>query len=232
VTSAGQVPVVLRAGPGHIGELLDRVSGLREAAHASARRVLIGVTGAPGAGKSTLTEELAGALGARGLPTAVVGMDGFHLAQRELRRLGREHRKGAPDTFDAHGYVALLHRLRRRPGHTGPGHTVYAPRYVRGGLEEPIGSAVPVHPHVQVVLTEGNYLLLPQEPWDQVPPVLDEVWYVQPDDTLRRQRLLGRHVAAGKSHAEALAFTDGSDAANAELVTATRHRADVLIEWH
>lgn len=187
---------------------------------------MIGVAGPPGAGKSTVTGHLRQVLQERGTRSAVVGMDGFHLAQAELERLGRQRRKGAPDTFDAHGYVALLHRLREHPA-----HTVYAPRYVREALEEPIGSAVPVPPGVQVVLTEGNYLLLPQEPWDQIPRLLDEVWFIGTGEDVRRQRLLARHLAAGKSQAEALAFTDGSDAANADLIAATRHRADLIIDW-
>jgi len=189
-------------------------------------RVLVGIAGAPGSGKSTLATHLATALDAAGVRCAVVGMDGFHLAQAELDRLGRAGRKGAPDTFDAHGYLALLHRLR-----TERGHTVYAPQYVRGAVEQPIGSAVPVHPEVQVVLTEGNYLLLPTPPWDEIAEVLDEVWFVRADEHARRERLLARHLAGGKSRDQALAFTDGSDARNAAMVAMTRHHADVIIDW-
>src|SRR5262245_1678528 len=109
-------------------ELVARAAGL---VSGGARR-LLGVCGAPGAGKSTLAGALATALGRRAV---VAPMDGFHLAQAELDRLGRADRKGAPDTFDAAGYVALLRRLR-----TATEPVVYAPRFHRE-IEEPIAGA-------------------------------------------------------------------------------------------
>ncbi|MGC0143733.1 nucleoside/nucleotide kinase family protein [Pseudactinotalea sp. Z1732] len=214
-------PARLTASPGDLGHLVDRIRAL-----CNSGRVLIGVSGPPGAGKSTLTAALARELHAEQVGCAVVGMDGFHLAQAELDRLGRAERKGAPDTFDAHGYLALLRRLRQEST-----NTVYAPMYLRGAVEQPIGSAVPVHPGDQVILTEGNYLLLDTTPWDQVPGLLDEAWFVRTDDDARRERLLARHLAGGKTRERALAFTDGSDAANAALVATTRDRADVVIDW-
>ena len=220
----------ITAGPGDVGALAQRARArlgrVRGAAEGVPARVLIGITGAPGAGKSTLAGHLATALDRAGVSCVVVGMDGFHLAQTELDRLGRAERKGAPDTFDAHGYLALLRRLR-----TERDHTVYAPQYMRGAVEQPIGSAVPVDPAVQVVLTEGNYLLLDSPPWAQVPGALDEVWFLRADDSARRERLLARHLDGGKSRDQALAFTDGSDAANARLVADTAPRADVIIDW-
>lgn len=214
----------ITARPTDLDALVQRVHSLL--AGCADDRVLIGIAGAPGAGKSTLTDHLAAALHGAGVSCAVVGMDGFHLAQAELDRLGRAERKGAPDTFDAHGYLALLHRLRAERE-----HAVYAPQYVRGAVEQPIGSAVPVHPGVQVVLTEGNYLLLADPPWHQVAAALDEVWFLRTGERARRERLLARHLAGGKSEEQALAFTDGSDAANARVVEATAVRADLMIEW-
>jgi pantothenate kinase len=193
---------------------------------AARSRVLIGVVGAPGAGKSTATSAVAAALTAQGASCAVVPMDGFHLAQRELQRLGRADRKGAPDTFDAAGYVALLRRLRE-----GTDDVVYAPEYVRGAVEQPVGSAVPVPRDVAVVLTEGNYLLLDDGPWAAVRPLLDETWYLDVDDAVRRSRLYARHLANGKTPELATAFTDGSDERNARLVAAGRDRADVQVAW-
>src|SRR2546423_8559252 len=116
-----------------------------------AGRRILGITGAPGAGKSTLARRLVDALSGAAV---LVGMDGFHLAQAELERLGRAQRKGAPDTFDGHGYLALLRRLRAAPA----GVTVYAPRFDRE-LEEPISGAIPVPADLPLVITEGNYLL-------------------------------------------------------------------------
>jgi pantothenate kinase len=131
---------------------------------------LLGITGAPGAGKSTLAAELAGALGPE--LAVVVGMDAFHLADAELVRLGRRDRKGAPDTFDAHGYLALLRRLR-----AASEPVTYAPLF-RREIEDSIAAAVPVPAGVALVITEGNYLLLDGEPWCRLRALLDEVWYV------------------------------------------------------
>src|SRR5947207_15332686 len=101
----------------------------RARALAAGGRRLLGLAGAPGSGKSTLAAALAAALAERAI---VVPMDGFHLANAELARLGRAGRKGAPDTFDAAGYVALLRRLRSQPAH----EPVYAPAF-RREIEEP-----------------------------------------------------------------------------------------------
>ena len=197
----------------------DLVAAARQLAAGPERRIL-GITGAPGAGKSTLAANLVDALDGRAI---VVGMDGFHLAGTELERLGRAERKGAPDTFDAAGYVALLRRLRA----AGP-DTVYAPEF-RREIEEPIGSAVPVPAEVPLVVTEGNYLLLDTPPWDQVRPLLDEVWFLRPDEDDRVRRLLARHRAYGRGVAEANERAFGSDQRNAELVAATEGRADRII---
>ncbi|MEJ2864194.1 nucleoside/nucleotide kinase family protein [Actinomycetospora flava] len=192
------------------------VSHLLAAARADGRRRLLGIVGGPGAGKSTLAASLAGP------QVAVVGMDGWHLANSVLDRLGRRERKGAPDTFDAAGYVAFLDRVRSRAA------TVWAPEF-RREIEEPVAGALEVPPDVLVLVTEGNYLLLDEPPWDGVRGLLDEAWFVDPDEDLRRTRLIARHEHHGRSHAEAVARADGSDAANAALIAATAHRADVVV---
>lgn len=184
------------------------------------RRVLLGLAGAPGAGKSTVTAALRGALGDLAV---VVPMDGFHLAQAELERLGRADRKGAPDTFDAAGFVALLRRLR-----AADEPVVYAPEF-RREIEEPIACALPVPADVPLVLVEGNYLLLDDPAWAGVRPLLDECWYLQPDDDLRVQRLVARHVAHGRSPEAAREWVLRSDEANARVVAASRHRADRVV---
>lgn len=183
-------------------------------------RVLLGICGAPGAGKSTLAEQLVTALGAEAV---YVGMDGFHLAQVELNRLNRAERKGAPDTFDAAGYVNLLARLV-----TQQAETVYAPEFHRE-IEEPIAGAVPVEPQHRIVVTEGNYLLLPDDPWRKVRDVLTETWFLSPDETVRRDRLMARHQAFGRTLTEARERTLGSDERNAVLINATRPSADLIV---
>jgi pantothenate kinase len=183
-------------------------------------RHLLGICGPPGAGKSTLATRIVDALGEAAV---YVGMDGFHLAQVELARLGRTQRKGAPDTFDAAGYVHLLSRLRAHEG-----EVVYAPEF-RREIEEPIACAVPVAPRVPVVVTEGNYLLLPDPPWHRVRPLLDEVWFLAPEEGLRRQWLIDRHRAYGRTLAQARERTFGSDEANARRVNASGHAADLVL---
>lgn len=186
------------------------------------QRRLLGVTGAPGAGKSTVAAEVARALGPH--VAAFVPMDGFHLANTVLAALGRADRKGAPDTFDDAGYAALLDRLRR----ASPDETVYAPQY-RREVEESIGSALPVPPEVPLIITEGNYLLLGSGAWPRARAALDEVWFLAPDDEVRRERLVRRHEAFGKSPEQARRWTLGSDERNADVVAATRDLADLVV---
>lgn len=184
------------------------------------RRSLLGICGAPGAGKSTLAARIVDALGDRAV---LVGMDGFHLAQRELNRLGRSERKGAPDTFDAYGYVHLLRRLKDAK------ETVYAPEF-RREIEEPIAGAVPVPPEVPLVITEGNYLLLEDEPWHDVRGLLDEAWFLAPDEHDRIERLVTRHRRYGRSLVEARRRALGSDQRNADLIAPTARRADLIVD--
>ncbi|MGC9496017.1 nucleoside/nucleotide kinase family protein [Streptomyces sp. WG7] len=192
---------------------------------AGGRRAILGIAGSPGAGKSTLAEHLVRELNGTGEPwVAHVPMDGFHLADAELDRLGRRDRKGAPDTFDAAGYAALLLRLREEED----GDIVYAPGFERV-LEQPLAGAVPVPPSARLVVTEGNYLLLETGAWTRVRARLDEVWFCEPAETERVRRLVARHERFGKSHEDAVAWALGTDQRNAGLVTATRDRADLVV---
>ncbi|MBP3035459.1 nucleoside/nucleotide kinase family protein [Arthrobacter sp. zg-ZUI100] len=212
---AGTTPPVLT-------DLAELVRRARSLASGGTRRIL-GITGAPGAGKSTVAARLVRALGPR---TAVlVPMDGFHLANNVLDALGRRARKGAPDTFDDGGYAALLHRLRFQ---TEQEPVIYAPDFQRD-LEEPIGSALPVHCTVPLVITEGNYLLQPDGHWPRARAALDQVWYLDADDDIRRQRLIRRHAAFGKTPEQAREWALGSDEANAGLITAHAGQADLVL---
>ena len=184
-------------------------------------RRILGIVGAPGGGKSTLAAELVAELGPD--KARLVGMDGFHLAQAELERLGRADRKGAPDTFDVSGFAALLRRLRAREE-----AVVYAPLF-RREIEEPVASAVPVPREVPLVVTEGNYLLVADGDWAQVRALLDEAWFVEGDEDRRRDRLIARHIEFGKAPDLAREWVMRSDERNAELVATTRHRADLVV---
>jgi pantothenate kinase len=201
----------------------DRFLARLEQLVADGRRRILGLVGAPGSGKSTLAEQILEALPGRAV---IVPMDGFHLANVELERLGRVSRKGAEDTFDSAGYVALLNRLRE-PRHD---ETVYAPAF-RREIEEPIAGAIPVSPDVPLVITEGNYLLLERGHWKAVRPLLDEAWYVDVDPDLRRQRLVDRHIRFGRDEEAARKWVERTDEPNAVLIDSTRSRADLVFKW-
>jgi pantothenate kinase len=193
----------------------------------SDRRVLIGIAGAPGAGKTTLAEAVV--TGLVGSPewadsrAAHVPMDGFHLADVELERLGRADRKGAPDTFDAAGYAALLRRIRA-------GEAVWAPAFDRT-IDQPVAQSLPVTARSRIVVSEGNYLLLDEPRWRPVRALFDEVWFVRTDEWRRVERLVARHVAFGKTPEAARAWVARSDEANAALVAASADAADLVVDF-
>lgn len=181
-------------------------------------RLLLGIVGAPGAGKSTLAEQIVAAVdGAILLP-----MDGFHLPQAELVALGRRDRMGAPDTFDVDSFVATLSRIKNE------GHSVRAPAFDRQ-IEEPIPGAIVISPSFSVVVVEGNYLLHDDAGWERVAPMLDVTLYVELDHEVRLARLIERHRRFGKSADVAVAWAMGPDEANARLILAGAHRADFQI---
>jgi pantothenate kinase len=186
-------------------------------------RTLLGITGAPGAGKSTFAEWLVAAVNRTGRSAALVPMDGFHLAQSALESLGLADVKGAPATFDAAGYVELLRRVREPAD-----EVIWAPRFDRG-LEDSIAASLPVEPTVDLVVTEGNYLLLPQGQWWLARLQLDACWFMDLPDDVRRERLQARHERHGRTPAEAAERTLGSDETNARLVQRTRGGADATV---
>jgi pantothenate kinase len=192
---------------------------------ASDKRIIIGVAGPPAAGKSTLATALARELSSEYGPEFAVaaGMDGFHLANAELNRLGFAAVKGAPETFDAYGFIALLKRLRRADE-----PIVYAPTYSRS-LHESIGSAVPIGSHVRVVVVEGNYLLLPKPPWAEVRTLLDLALYLDAPSPARVDALVRRQRSKGLDPKSAHEWVHRSDEVNAALIATTKSHADVVL---
>lgn len=180
-------------------------------------RVLLGLCGAPGAGKSTLAAALAATYG-----VPVVPMDGFHRPNAELRAMGRLDAKGAPDTFDAEGYAALLRRLHA-------GGTVLAPSF-HHGQPDPVPDTAETPAEAGLVVTEGNYLLVDEPRWHAVHRELDAVWHLVTDEARRVERLVTRHVAAGRSPNDAERWVARVDQANADLVESAAHGADVVLD--
>jgi len=204
-------------------DLIKRVLGLLAIAPAEAR-VMIGITGSPGAGKTTLAEQVVDGLGTElgAEQVAHVPMDGYHLADVALERLGLRERKGAPATFDAEGYVALLRRLRENAD-----PVIYAPGFDRE-IEQPIAGSIAVPRQARLIVTEGNYLLL-DGAWTGARALLDEVWFCRPDEDARLERLLARHIRFGKTPDAAVAWMATTDQPNADAITATAARADLVV---
>jgi pantothenate kinase len=187
-------------------------------------RTILGITGAPGSGKSTFAEWIQRQFGP-GL-AVVVPMDGFHLGNSIIDGTPLRQRKGAMDTFDAGGYLSLLRRLVRRDE-----SVVYAPEF-RRTIDEPVAASIAIPADVPLVITEGNYLLAEQEPWKDIRAQLDEVWFVETPPALRLSRLVERHMRFGMDRLAAEAWANGPDEANAVVIQATRAAADRIIPWN
>ena len=196
----------------------DRLNALRN----GGGRKILGIVGPPGCGKSTLAAALLDLLGD---DAVAVPMDGYHLANVELARLGRAGRKGAEDTFDSAGYVSLLRRLKSQQEN----EIVYAPEF-RREIEEPIAGAIPIFPETQLLITEGNYLLLDTPSWREVSAQIDENWYCATESSVRVGRLVDRHVQFGKAPDSAHRWVEEVDEVNARLVERSAWRADVTVD--
>ena len=204
--------------------LLEELAARARRLVTDGRRALLGITGAPGSGKTTLAAALVERLRRDGLAVAHVPMDGFHLADAALTERGILDRKGASETFDAHGYLALLRRLRAELD-----HDVLAPDFERT-LEQPVAGAITVRPEDRLVVTEGNYLLDDEGAWPEVKATLDETWFVDVPDDVRVERLVRRHVEFGKPEPAARAWVAQVDEPNARRVIARQSAADLVVD--
>ncbi|MCG5434321.1 nucleoside/nucleotide kinase family protein [Mycobacterium sp. MYCO198283] len=184
------------------------------------RRVILGIAGPPGAGKSTVAARFVAALADLG--AAYLPMDGFHLSNAQLDRLGRRERKGAPDTFDVAGYIVALQRVR------ADRDDVYVPLFDRDNDAAEAAAGV-VSASARVVVTEGNYLGLPTHGWDGVRALLDRLYYLEVSAAERRRRLLDRHLSGGRGRAAAQQWVHDVDDVNAERVDVTRRYTDGIL---
>ncbi|WP_310135044.1 nucleoside/nucleotide kinase family protein [Leifsonia shinshuensis] len=189
-------------------------------------RVVLGIAGSPGSGKTTLARTVAAGVNRlAGAGTAVhLPMDGFHLANATLDALGRHDRKGAIDTFDGWGFAALLERVLAE--RTNP---VYAPSFERT-VDEPVAGAIPIPPGTRLVVAEGNYLLVDQDPWSRIPALLAESWFVATPEDERMRRLVDRHTRHGRTPEAAAAWARDVDGANAVVIEASRPRATLVVD--
>jgi pantothenate kinase len=212
------------------------LSSVRAAAEviASARipdtRMIVGIVGSPGAGKSTIATQLVELLS----PDAVMlAMDGYHLPQSTLVKLGRRERMGAPDTFDVDGFrgtLAALHSHYPR-SQSGPhqvansGLALAVPGFDRI-REEPVPDALRITPEFSIVIVEGNYLLLDSHGWGGIAAMLDLTFFIEVDHETRIERLVARHERFGKSPEDARDWALGPDESNARLIEQTASLTD------
>ncbi|MFD4555182.1 nucleoside/nucleotide kinase family protein [Streptomyces sp. NPDC058469] len=187
-------------------------------------RALLGIVGEPGAGKSTFAEQLLARLDKEQPGSAVaVSMDGFHLAQKVIEARGQMADKGTIDTFDADGFVALLHRTRAETE-----HTVWWPEFDRD-LEDAVSGAVDVVAHHQLVIVDGNFLLATRDPWRRAKHLLDETWFLDALPEPRRERLVRRYISHGFTPDAARAKALGVDEDTSALIRSTVSRADLVL---
>jgi pantothenate kinase len=200
-----------------VDQAVERAVELARSSH----RTVLGIAGAPGAGKSTLARRIVTAVDERlGAGTAVqVPMDGFHLSNAALDAFGRHDRKGAADTFDADGYVALVRRLV-----AADEDVVWAPDFDRR-VDEPVAGSIAVPRAARLVVSEGNYLLDDTAPWSALPALFTETWFCAVADDVRLDRLVGRHMRHGRDHDAARAWAVEVDGVNAARVAPTVIRA-------
>ena len=207
--------------PALLARLADSAERLTKQAESG--RAVVGITGAPGAGKSTLAAELETALRRRGLLAGSVPMDGFHFSNAVLDELGRHQRKGAPDTFDVDGYLAILDRVRQAAPEGEP-REVLAPVY-RRDLHEPVAAGTRVAGR-GIVVTEGNYLALNSLGWEGARERIDLLIMVEVDEAELIRRLVARHMSFGRHRADAGHWVRAVDLPNARLVADCANRCD------
>ncbi|MGW1891609.1 nucleoside/nucleotide kinase family protein [Streptomyces sp. NPDC002004] len=183
-------------------------------------RVLLGLAGPPGAGKSTLARALVAEYGEQ---AAYLPLDGFHLSNAQLDRLGLAGRKGSEPSFDVQGYVALLRRVL-----ADTVHDVYVPDYDRT-LHEPVAARHRVTPGARLIVTEGNYLACDLPGWREARQLMGECWYVEAPRHVRRVRLVERQLVGGRSADGARRWVETNDDPNGELVEGSRGRCDRVV---
>lgn len=184
-------------------------------------RVLVAISGAPASGKSTLAEALAKRLCQQKVDAVVVPMDGFHLDNNILDSRDLEQRKGAPETFDADGFVSLIKRLKRNV-------EVFAPAFDRS-RDVSIAGAIEVPADCQVVIVEGNYVMFNEPKWRPLAKLWDLTVKLDVPFEMLRARLIHRWLALNHTRAVATRRAESNDIPNAERMMQNALPCDVII---
>ena len=187
------------------------------------QRILVAISGAPGAGKSTLSQALSTKLNKSEHVAAVIPMDGYHLDDSLLEDLGLLKRKGSPETFDFVGFKHLLLRVKNED------EVVY-PVFDRE-REISISGAGILKKNIRIVIVEGNYLLFDEEPWTCLSKLWDYSVFLDVELTVLEQRLIDRWINHGFSRAEAKQKALGNDIQNAKRVIASRIHANKILNY-
>lgn len=218
---AESLPEVLASSPEEaLAFLVERAEAL-----AGDDRVVIGLAGGPGVGKSTLATQLVAALNAKTPGVAAyVPMDGFHMRHAKLVALGTDKDKGMPHTFEGEAFAQFLATLKAtKTDVKGPGYS--------RAIEDVVEDQFTVPASAKVLVTEGNYLLVASSPWWQVRPLLDYAAFIEVPRETVRMRLLKRHAEHGLfTEARNREHVERVDLANYDLVGRSRRRADVVLE--
>ncbi len=187
-------------------------------------RLILGIVGYPGAGKSTLAHALESEINSllSAESCVVVPMDGFHYSNEKLAELNLLPLKGIPATFDSSEFISLLTRLRDKS------RTIFAPKFDRS-IEASIENAIEILPTHQILIVEGNYLLLDDQPWNQARELLDQVWFIDTDFDAIYPRLVERHMSGGKTAEEARVKVESTDMPNARLIEKSKANADRIV---
>ncbi|KAG4443335.1 hypothetical protein IFR05_001204 [Cadophora sp. M221] len=203
----------------------------------SRRRIIISLVGGPGSGKSTISAALAKTFNSRNTEQlTVVPMDGFHYSKTQLSTLQLSEcgfrRRGAPFTFDSPSFVQLVHSLRDNPVTEvdTPAYGIYAPSFDHA-VKDPVENDIFISSSQRIIVLEGSYLLLDEEPWNQISQMVDESWFIDVAREVAKTRLIKRHIQAGieNNWDDALWRVESNDLLNLDLVIGNKGFPNVII---
>lgn len=187
-------------------------------------RMIVALVGPPGSGKSTLADHIVKAFEADGTGiAAILPMDGFHYDDHVLKTLGRHAYKGAPDTFDVGGLRSILQRIAANDE-----PEIAVPVFDRD-LEISRGSARTISSSSQIIIVEGNWLLLNDDPWSSLRPLFDITVMIEVPETELRRRLSERWQHQGLSPQEVTRKVDSNDLPNARRMMRDSSPSDLTL---